>query len=61
LPEPVSGFSGEQPGLLTQAYKLAEQQKGLTIRTLAESSPGIPPAYATVPGSRMIIRCSVPG
>ncbi|MFF8938717.1 helix-turn-helix domain-containing protein [Streptomyces paradoxus] len=35
-PEPVSGFAGEQPGLLTQAYKLAEQEKGLTIRSLAQ-------------------------
>lgn len=35
-PEPVSGFSGEQPALLVQAYQLAEQEKGLSIRALAE-------------------------
>ncbi|MFI7358961.1 helix-turn-helix domain-containing protein [Streptomyces avidinii] len=35
-PEPVEGFPGEQPSLLTQAYELAEREKGLTIPRLAE-------------------------
>ncbi|MER7826289.1 ImmA/IrrE family metallo-endopeptidase [Streptomyces sp. NPDC096097] len=30
-PEPVDGFPGEQATLLTQAYELAEREKGLTI------------------------------
>ncbi|MEU6707333.1 helix-turn-helix domain-containing protein [Streptomyces wuyuanensis] len=34
--EPVEGFPGEQPALLTQAYELAEQEKGLTIPRLAD-------------------------
>ncbi|MET9378751.1 hypothetical protein ABZX98_32215 [Streptomyces sp. NPDC002992] len=35
-PEPVDGFPGEQPTLLTQAYELAEREKGLTIPRLAD-------------------------
>lgn len=34
-PEPVSGFSGEQPVLLRQAFELAEQESGLTVKQLA--------------------------
>ncbi|WP_241845837.1 ImmA/IrrE family metallo-endopeptidase [Streptomyces sp. MJM1172] len=34
--EPVEGFPGEQPALLTQAYELAEQEKGVTIPRLAD-------------------------
>lgn len=34
--EPVDRFPGEQPSLLTQAYELAEREKGLTIPRLAE-------------------------
>lgn len=34
-PEPVSGYPGEQPIMLTQAYELASQDQGLTVRKLA--------------------------
>ncbi|MFG2091659.1 helix-turn-helix domain-containing protein [Spirillospora sp. NPDC048824] len=34
-PEPVAHYPGEQPVMLRQAYELAEQETGLTIRKLA--------------------------
>nr|WP_202499041.1 XRE family transcriptional regulator [Streptomyces sp. SID5476] len=35
-PEPVSGYPGEQPVLLTQAFDLAVQETGLGVRELAQ-------------------------
>ncbi|THA81393.1 XRE family transcriptional regulator [Streptomyces sp. A0592] len=34
-PEPVSGYPGEQPIMLTQAFELASADQGLTVRRLA--------------------------
>ncbi|MGA4545774.1 helix-turn-helix domain-containing protein [Uniformispora flossi] len=34
-PEPVSGFPGEQPVLLSQAFELAATETGLTVESLA--------------------------
>ncbi|MFE1028302.1 hypothetical protein ACFW5I_27670 [Streptomyces sp. NPDC058818] len=35
-PEPVSGYPGEQPVLLSQAFDLAVQETGLGVRELAQ-------------------------
>jgi Zn-dependent peptidase ImmA (M78 family)/transcriptional regulator with XRE-family HTH domain len=35
-PEPVSGYPGEQPVLLSQAFDLAAQETGLGVRELAQ-------------------------
>ncbi|AWZ05216.1 MULTISPECIES: XRE family transcriptional regulator [unclassified Streptomyces] len=57
--EPVDGFPGEQPALLTQAYELAEREKGLTIPRLADEL-GWHPAHVRrllgSPDSRPVLR-----
>lgn len=35
-PEPVDGYPGEQPVLLSQAFDLAVQETGLGVRELAQ-------------------------
>lgn len=35
-PEPVTGYPGEQPVLLSQAFDLATQETGLGVRELAQ-------------------------
>ncbi|MET9831783.1 hypothetical protein ABZ508_09530 [Streptomyces lavendulocolor] len=57
--EPVDGFPGEQPVLLTQAYELAEREKGLTIPILAEELAWHPARVRQllgVPDSRPVLR-----
>jgi hypothetical protein len=34
--EPVTGYPGEQPALLSQAFDLAVQETGLSVRELAQ-------------------------
>jgi Zn-dependent peptidase ImmA (M78 family) len=34
-PEPVAGFPGEQPVMLSQAFELARRESGLTVQELA--------------------------
>jgi Zn-dependent peptidase ImmA (M78 family)/transcriptional regulator with XRE-family HTH domain len=58
-PEPVTGFTGEQPSLLAQAYQLAEREKGVTIRSLAQElawHPSRVREILNVPNSRPVLR-----
>ncbi|MET9330870.1 XRE family transcriptional regulator [Streptomyces cellulosae] len=57
--EPVSGFPGEQPVMLRQAFELAERDQGLTIRELARElawKPARVRELLGVPDSRPVLR-----
>jgi Zn-dependent peptidase ImmA (M78 family)/transcriptional regulator with XRE-family HTH domain len=57
--EPVSGFPGEQPVMLRQAFELAERDQNLTIRELARElawKPARVRELLGVPDSRPVLR-----
>ncbi|WP_338693009.1 XRE family transcriptional regulator [Streptomyces sp. Q6] len=58
-PEAVSGFPGEQPSMLTQAFDLAERETGLSVRTLARELAWSQERVITLlglPDSRPVLR-----
>ncbi|WP_031152830.1 helix-turn-helix domain-containing protein [Streptomyces erythrochromogenes] len=58
-PEPVSGFPGEQPTMLSQAFHLADEDGGLTIPDLAEElawKPARVRELLGMPDSRPVLR-----
>lgn len=58
-PEPVSGFPGEQPVMLRQAYELAEKDTGLSVSELARElawKPARVRELLGMPDSRPILR-----
>lgn len=57
--EPVSGFPGEQPVMLRQAFELAERDQSLTIRELARElawKPARVRELLGMPDSRPVLR-----
>ncbi|MFB7609852.1 helix-turn-helix domain-containing protein [Streptomyces gardneri] len=57
--EPVSGFPGEQPILLSQAFELAERETGLSVRELAQElawTPAHVRELLGMPDTRPVLR-----
>jgi hypothetical protein len=58
-PEPVSCYPGEQPVMLAQAFDLAAQETGLTVRELAKElswKPAHVPELLGMPDTRPVLQ-----